>query len=81
MQTFQLHIEFSFIAGLENVLTYFCVMELLKSRLHMCMLGYYILTVRKSKPHVFDSSGHSRAKRISYLICDCRNGRITISEI
>ncbi|XP_050481078.1 odorant receptor 4-like [Bombus huntii] len=34
----------SLIAGIENVLTQFCFMELLKSKLDISMLGYYILT-------------------------------------
>ncbi|XP_043517213.1 odorant receptor 4-like [Frieseomelitta varia] len=34
----------SFIAGIENVMTEFCFLELLKSRLDISMLGYYIVT-------------------------------------
>lgn len=46
-----MHIDCSLIAGIENVLTQFCFMELLKSKLDICMLGYYILTVRKNKKY------------------------------
>ena len=44
-----MHVDCSFIAGIENVMTEFCFLELLKSRLDISMLGYYIISVRKDK--------------------------------
>lgn len=46
-----MYIDYSLIAGIENVLTQFCFMELLKSKLDISMLGYYIITVRKDKKY------------------------------
>lgn len=46
-----MHFDCSLIGGIENVLTQFCFMELLKSKLDISMLGYYILTVREDKKY------------------------------